>query len=128
MRAWAAQPVQRLAPFAALLRAAAAGGAARAADRFCAHGLVILRLGDCAICGARPCERGQNDRVREKKRFGARTLKPRVESCFLVWKVQGFIWKAERFDFDLSFCHMVRGHHCFHTERSVGQAEAPTGG
>ena len=41
-----------------------------------------------------------------------------------MWKVQGFIWKAERFDFDLSFCHMVRGHHCFHTERSVGRADS----
>ena len=57
------------------------------------------------------------------RRFGARTLKPRVESCYLVWKVRGFIWKAERFDFDLSFCHMVRGHHCFHTERSAGHAD-----
>ena len=58
------------------------------------------------------------------RRFGARTLKPRVESCFLVRNLQGFIWKAERFDFDLSFCHMVRGHHCFHTERSAGRADS----
>ena len=36
-------------------------------------------------------------------RFGARTLEPRFKSCFLVRNLQGFIWNAGRFDFDLSF-------------------------
>ena len=56
-------PTALLAPTSA----AVAGAAARAADCFFAGGLVIVPLGDCTICGARPCERGQTTAFVRKK-------------------------------------------------------------
>ena len=56
-------PTALLAPTSA----AVAGAAARAAGCFFAGGLVIVPLGDCTICGARPCERGQTTAFVRKK-------------------------------------------------------------